>query len=686
MCMQKTSTENLSINYSEYIDKQGNLIEDNKLFKLFIEQGPTAIAIVNRQMRYLFANQQWLTIHNIDKDNIVGISHYELFPEHSLNLTRIYQECLLGSRKTYQEYICNQQRNTCLKWNFSPWYEANQTIGGIIIHAFNQEKIIEPFFDLSVDMLCCITTDGYFKDINLAFQEILGYCETELIQKPMLSFIHPEDRTATLESIETLSRGLVTTIQFENRCRCQNDSYKWLQWKVDVVGKRKLLYAVVTDITKSRQLSDQLSWQTQHDVLTGIYNRYGFEQEVSKAISLAQKNSQHHVFCYLDIDRFKVINDICGHLAGDELLRQVTNILQQRLRSNDILARIGNDEFGILLKQCSLKQAENIAQTLSNLIHEFRFTWENKSFSVGVSIGIIAIEQNNSNFSDILNAGDTACHAAKQKNSNRIQVYRLDDQELIKQRGERHWISRINLALEEDRFRLYCQKISPLQDKFGIEHYEILLRLLDEEGKLVTPTDFIPAAERYNLMPAIDRWVIKTFFTIYQRDCQNKCHAKCRAIYTINLSGASINDHSFFDFLKEQLLKYQIVPEKICFEITETAAIANLATAAKFINELKELGCSFALDDFGSGMSSLAYLKNLPVDYLKIDGNFVKNIVNDPIDRATVECFNRIGQVMNIRTIAEFVENEDIISQLKELGVDYAQGYGISEPCPLEFS
>ena len=686
MSIQKTNSGNSEPNYSEYIELKDN--PDQDYLKLSIEQAPIALAIVDRQMRYLFINKQWQQLHQLPSYNILGLCHYELFPEHLCNQKEIYQQCLSGENQKYQENsYCNKNHlNSILKWQCSPWYDENQTIGGMIIHTLHPENTLEPFFDLSVDLLCIVAKDGYFKQINAAFKQTLGYSETELIEQPMLSFIHPEEQNYTLEAIEKLTQGIATTIKIENRCRCPNNSYKWLQWKITIVEPEQLLYAVARDITQSRQLVDRLSWQAQHDVLTGIYNRNGFEQKVREAIASAQENSEHHALCYLDIERFKVINDICGYIAGDELLRQITNILKQRVRSSDILARIGGDEFGLLLKQCPLETAEKIAYNLSSLIQEIPFTWQDKSFSIGVSIGVVAIDENISSFSEILNAADTACYTAKEKGSNSIQLYRLDDQELIKHRGERHWISRINLALQENRFRLYCQKISPLQDKFGIEHYEILLRLLDEQGNLVPPMSFIPAAERYNLMPAIDRWVIKTFFATYQQYCYNQVLSQCKVIYTINLSGASINSDSFFNFLKEQFAQYDIAPETICFEITETAAIANLTTAAQFIHELKELGCSFALDDFGSGMSSLAYLKNLPVDYLKIDGNFVKNIVNDPIDRATVECFNRIGHVMNIQTIAEFVENDDIIHQLKELGVDYAQGYGISKPCPLYFN
>ncbi len=687
MSFNQANPENSPLNYFEYLAPQASKSVDTKLLKILIEQAPMAIGVLDRQMHYLFVNQQWLQMHNITDSNIIGISHDKLFPEHSHNLSKIYQECSLGSTKTHQEITLHKHNNIVLQWQFSPWYDENQAMGGIIIQTFNLEKIIEPFLDLSVDMLCIMALDGYLQQINPAFKKTLGYSETELIKQPIVSLIHPEDQSDTLEAIERLNQGVVTTIQFENRCRCKNDSYKWFEWKAILLGEQKLLYATARDISQSRQLADRLSWQTQHDILTGIYNRLEFEQQVTEAIVSAQKNSYEHALCYLDIDRFKVINDICGHLGGDELLKQITKILQQRVRNTDVLARIGSDEFGILLKRCSLEEAQKIAYTLKNLIEESRFTWNNKNFCLGVSIGIIAIDENSKNFSDALNAADTACYIAKEKGGTEIQLYRLEDRELTRQRGERHWISRINLALEENRFLLYRQKIFPLQDELGTEHYEILLRLLDEEGKLVSPMNFIPAAERYNLMPTIDRWVIKNFFANYQQYCQHKSYdLKCQSVYTINLSGASINNDSFFDFLKEQLIKYEITPQKICFEITETAAIANLATAAQFIRELKELGCSFALDDFGSGMSSLVYLKNLPVDYLKIDGNFVKNMVNDPIDKATVECFNRIGQVMNIRTIAEFVENDAIIYELKKLGIDYAQGYGISKPCPLDFN
>ena len=441
---------------------------------------------------------------------------------------------------------------------------------------------------------------------------------------------------------------------------------------------------VFRDVTRSRQLAHQLSWQAAHDELTGLLNRRAFEQKLAGAIASVRQENQHHVLCYLDLDQFKIVNDTCGHIAGDELLRQVTMLLQKRVRATDTLARLGGDEFGLLLARCSLLEAEKLAETLRKLIQEFRFAWQGNTFALGTSIGLVAIDDDTRDLTHILSAADAACYAAKARGRNCFHVYRSNDRELARQRGERQWILRINQALEENRFCLYAQQISPVVPNAGDNHYEVLVRLLDKNNRLVPPMAFIPAAERYDLMPAIDRWVIGTFFSSYQLFLQT--HPNCApTAYTINLSGASVSNRDFLDFLKEQFAQYPISPQSICFEITETAAIANLSQAIQLIDELKQLGCRFALDDFGSGMSSLTYLKNLPVDYLKIDGSFVKNITQSRIDAAMVESFNRIAHEMGIQTIAEFVENKAILKKLRAIGLDYAQGNGIAKPRPLSF-
>ncbi|MBW4466708.1 MAG: EAL domain-containing protein [Pegethrix bostrychoides GSE-TBD4-15B] len=448
---------------------------------------------------------------------------------------------------------------------------------------------------------------------------------------------------------------------------------------------------VFRDVTQHHFLARKLAWQAGHDSLTGLVNRRGFEQRLTEAIASAQEPGQQHMLCYLDLDQFKVVNDTCGHMAGDELLRQLAARLQNLVRASDLLARLGGDEFGVILHQCPLEAAKHVANNIQETIRDFPFVWEDKTFAIRASIGLVAITSDSGDLNSVLSAADSACYAAKDSGRDRIHVYQADDRELAQQRGERQWVTRILKALDENRLCLYHQAIVPIVDPTlpsppampMMGHSEILLRMISETGELVPPMAFIPAAERYGLMPALDRWVIRTFFASYSRHVQEHLPPVTPHLYTINLSGASINDEQFLPFLKEQLELHQVSPQTICFEITETAAITNLSRAAQLINELKALGCYFALDDFGSGMSSFAYLKNLPVDYLKIDGNFVKDIVSDPIDSAMVDCINRIGHVIGIRTIAEFVENEVILAKLLELGVDFAQGYGISQPRAL---
>jgi diguanylate cyclase (GGDEF)-like protein len=432
-----------------------------------------------------------------------------------------------------------------------------------------------------------------------------------------------------------------------------------------------------------RALADQLAYQASHDPLTGVLNRREFERCVGAA--LAKSRSQHleHVLCLLDLDRFKIINDTCGHVAGDTLLRQLTTVLQNGLRSGDSLARLGGDEFGILLESCPLDRGRGIAEALREAVAETRFTWEQHTFSIGASFGVVAVTPYTASVDEAVRTADAACYTAKGKGRNRVHVHQPGDGELSRSQGESQWAGRILAAIREHRLELFYQTIVPVRmgGRAG-EFVELLLRLRDEDGVLVPPGAFLPAAERYDLLPAIDRWVVATGFRAlagrYQagRDPGGD-------LYSINLSGASIGDEAFLPFVRAQFAEHRVPPELICFELTETVAIGNLGVALRFINELRALGCRFALDDFGSGLSSFAYLKNLPVDFLKVDGHFVRGIAHDSIDRAMVEAVNRIGHEMGLRTIAEFVETDAVLDCLRELGVDYAQGYAISRPRPL---
>ncbi len=440
---------------------------------------------------------------------------------------------------------------------------------------------------------------------------------------------------------------------------------------------------VFRDVSRERQYAARLSYQASHDALTGLINRREFENRLRRALNSASELQRHHAVMYLDLDQFKVVNDTCGHAAGDELMRQISAVLQRRLRERDTIARLGGDEFGVLLENCNADHASRIAEQLRQTVAEFPFAWHNRSFSLSVSIGVVNIDNGLFTLGDVLSAADAACYMAKEKGRNRVHLFHADDNELSVRQGEMEWVARIHKALEEDRLRLYAQEIVPV-DVTANEgrHVELLIRMLDEHGQLVPPMAFIPAAERYNLMPAIDRWVLRTAFsTLATMGAAASAHPI--EMCSINLSGASLGDERSLDYVRDQFTQFGIAHSAICFEITETAAIANLSKAVHFIQQLKALGCRFSLDDFGSGMSSFAYLKHLPVDFVKIDGSFVKDMLDDPMDRAMVEAINHIGHVMGKSTIAEFVENDDILQVLREIGVDYAQGYGVAKPRPF---
>ena len=437
---------------------------------------------------------------------------------------------------------------------------------------------------------------------------------------------------------------------------------------------------VFHDVTELRGLARKMSHQATHDALTGLINRREFERRVEDVLERSRREGTEHALCYLDLDQFKVVNDTCGHGAGDELLKQLSAQMRAKLRKGDTLARLGGDEFGALLEDCPLEDAGRITEILRRVVEDFRFSWEDKSFRVGVSIGLTPINMDSGNLSDLLSSADTACYIAKERGRNRVHLLQPDDHALNERRGQMQWLNRIQEALDGDRFQLYFQPIQHVKGTIKGLHGEVLLRMLNERGELIAPGAFLPSAERYHLMPQIDRWVVrKTFSSLQQAGNDHGLDVCC-----INLSGQSLSDEKFLDFIVQEIEKSKIKPNNLCFEITETAVIANLSNATRFISVLRQMGCRFALDDFGSGLSSFAYLKNLPVDYLKLDGSFVKNMVRDTIDRAMVKAINQVGHSMHIQTIAEFVEDDATIKVLGMLGIDFAQGYGIAMPRPFD--
>lgn len=433
---------------------------------------------------------------------------------------------------------------------------------------------------------------------------------------------------------------------------------------------------VLHDASEARRHAAQLSYQATHDELTDILNRREFERRLCELLAAMRDGREgEHAVLYLDLDRFKIINDTSGHAAGDELIRQVSQLLQATLRERDIVGRLGGDEFGIVLTHCTHADAVRVAEKVRQAVVDLRFLWGVRSYRIGVSIGVVLLAGRQGNLKEVMKSADAACYMAKEKGRNRIHLYSDDDTELSVRQTEMEAVSRIRAALENDRFRLHLQTIAPLKPG-GQAHAEVLLRMLDEQGGLVPPMAFIPAAERYDLMPLLDRWVIRHAFAALARQPPGTSWA-------INLSGASVCDDGLLEYVLEQQRASGVALEDVCFEITETAAVANLAQAATLIQDLQAQGCRFALDDFGAGMSSFAYLKHLPVDYVKIDGSFIRGILHNPTERAMVESINQIAHVMGKQTIAEFVEDDAVLACLRAMGVDFAQGYGVGRPQPM---
>jgi diguanylate cyclase (GGDEF)-like protein len=432
------------------------------------------------------------------------------------------------------------------------------------------------------------------------------------------------------------------------------------------------------------QLSRQLNWQSTHDTLTGLINRREFETRLVQALAASKQHDQVHALLYLDLDQFKIINDTCGHEAGDVLLQRLARLLQAQMRETDILARLGGDELGILLTDCQPAQALAIAEHIRQSVKQFRFIWERGSFEIGVSIGLVHIDKNSKSMTELLIAADQACYQAKEQGRNRIHVYRGGDLTLAQRHGEMLWVARLSEAFEHGHFKLYAMPIVKLGAP-AEQHEEVLIRIQNQQGDLIEPAAFIPAAERYDLMISIDRWVIKAvcLHLKARRDSLPPLAAfeasrtRKLALYSINLSGSSLGDPALHDYILEQFVDHEIAPEQICFEITETAAIADLSTAHRLMTSLQALGCRFSLDDFGSGLSSFAYLKALPVNYLKIDGAFIRDIATNPINRAMVKAINEVGHLMGILTVAEYVEDDATLAVVRELGIDYAQGYAV---------
>ncbi len=539
-------------------------------------------------------------------------------------------------------------------------------------------------FDDNPTMIFNLSEGGVILSVNRTGAKQLGLAVEALQGHSVFHFIQPND----LPVMQALVKHCLvnpSSIHKEGfKLICHDERIIWVRAAAKLVeneNQQSSLLLVCEDVTEAHDLTEQIVFQASHDALTGLANRSEFDRHINKLVVLVRTDNSEHALCYMDLDQFKVINDTCGHLAGDELLRQLGDLLRKNLRKHDFVARLGGDEFGVLMHRCSLGEALKACEKLRDVISGFHFGWEDRRFSMGVSIGISSVNANSGNAVDLLKEADAACYAAKDQGRNRVHVFLPDDEDLALRRGEMQWVSKIQQGLEQNRFCLFGQPIVPISGNYEKLHFETLVRYRDDNDLIIPPGAFLPAAERYNLASALDRWVISHLFEWLAKKPNFLDNL---SVCSVNLSGVSLSEASMLKFITEQFSLWAIPTHKICFEITETAAIANLSSAIKFINYLMERGSLFSLDDFGSGLSSFAYLKNLQVNYLKIDGFFVKDIVDDKVDLAMVRAINEVGHIMGKKTIAEFVENEDIFNLLRELGVDYAQGYGISRPVPLD--
>jgi diguanylate cyclase (GGDEF)-like protein len=439
-----------------------------------------------------------------------------------------------------------------------------------------------------------------------------------------------------------------------------------------------LAFLLLSDVSKANKITQKLFWQARHDDLTQLPNRMQFEERVSTLVADAKNTSNRHYLCFLDLDHFKIVNDTCGHTAGDKLLSEITVALRKTIGEKGMLARLGGDQFGILLENESLDGARKLSDQLRQNVKDYDFVWNDQVFDIGACIGLVEINEMSTNCEQVINNADLACYAAKDAGRNRIQVYVESDEDIAFKAAEVTWVSKVLAALEEDRLLIYSQAITSTSPDSNHSHFEILCRLREENNTIAMPSQFMPAAERYNLMTKLDAYVIEKTFIALNQNCFKDLGDT--GFISINLAGQSLSDEGFLEQVTQLMDHHNVDAHKICFEITETSTIKSPKVVINFMKSLKKRGVRFALDDFGTGLSSLTYLKQFPVDYLKIDGSFIRDITSNPIDRKLVDAINNLSRTLNIKTVAEFVDSEETLSLLSNMGIDYVQGFFINKP------
>ena len=531
--------------------------------------------------------------------------------------------------------------------------------------------------------------DGRITFLNPAAEHLTGTAAAEALGKlleDIVSLVDETDRRLLSDPVhQALTSGAPVNLSRRALLLSRtNGSERSIELSASPIrnSAQELIGAVVLlhDVTEMRGLARQMSYQATHDALTGLVNRREFERRLEEAIESGHRGDGQHVLCYLDLDRFKIVNDSSGHLAGDSMLREVAKLLRDAVRDSDTVGRLGGDEFGTLLVGCPLDKARQIADDLTRSVGEYRFVWKDKIFNIGVSVGLVEISRESGTLEELLAAADTACYVAKKQGSGRVVVYSARDEALARHTGEIQWLQRLQGALKENRFHLYQQVIVPAHGDDGGPALEVLLRLQDEAGHELPPSDFMRAAERYRLMGLVDRWVVQATFAALGRGA---IPVPAHRSVAINVSGQTLGDAQFLEFVVECFDTSGVAPAQVCFEINESAVVANLDHARRFVGVLHGMGCQFALDDFGSGVGSFSNLKNLPLDYLKIDGSFMRNLARDTVNQAMVAAMIKLARTLNFKVIAEQVEDAASVDVARRMGVDYLQGYAIGRPQPL---
>ncbi len=675
------------------------LRQSESRFRSYAESSSDWYWETDENHRYTNISGQHQYSHQWQRDNVMGISRIEATAGSANETDRkwIQHYADLESRKPFRyfEYLLKGDgEDRWISANGIPRFDPEGNFlgyRGTGVDISERKKVEQELVtqseitaNMSEGASLVRISDGTIIYTNRAFEDMFGYEPKEIVGEHVSKVLATTDQ-APEEITRKIKAGLDSSGGWQGEVKNikKEGEVFWSSVSVSTFNHSEygeVWVSVHNDITERKLIRERLSYQASHDALTGLINRQEFEQRVIRLLSTIQHDKTEHAMCFLDLDQFKVINDTCGHAAGDELLRQLGKLLQGTVRKRDTLARLGGDEFGVLMEHCDLEQAKRVADSILKAITRYHFFWEGELFRIGVSIGLVAVTEATDNFTELFKQADVACYLAKDLGRNRTHTYHPDDTELAIRHGEMQWVNRINQALDENLFLLYTQPILSLEHSQN-KHFELLVRMQDNQGKIIPPGAFLPAADRYNLNEKLDTWVVKKTCSLL---AEYPDFIESVDFLSINLSGSSLTSNQFLETIEQNIREHDIPPGKICFEITETVAVSNLESAIHFIATLKELGCRFSLDDFGSGLSSFGYLKNLPVDYLKIDGMIVKDIIDDPIDHAMVKSINEIGHVMGMKTIAEFVENDEIKGMLRELGVDYAQGYAIGKPEPFE--